>query len=532
MRRLNRFVAAALTVLALSHRVQADVQAQERAQAQLSAWSDIVMKDLDRLTKRAEIYHHLPEDKAKGYLGQRAVFALFESSHPTILALSERWVKEQPDSPYAHAARGWTLLHIGFLARGGATIRDTYPDALALADRYFDEAMVEAERAYTLAPDLVAASDLFIVAGMVATRPRPLDEVLAEVMAQTPSRGTLQRAANALSPRWGGSIEAVFALCDRYAATVPDVQGYTVDVCKADLLQETNFSAADRSVVAGIVAASDHPLLKPARILQKIQAADTSAAFQEELEAYLFDTTVTDTHAAQYLDLTFYLPQQRPMISVGVWMRKLSEAWDKFDRDPANYWLMSDLTVEAIGDQPIRPRLGATERFVMNRDALALAPYEPGLWATLAGLSGNWSRDRLRQRNALYENSIVYSNHSGWALTAYANVLAWDFSLLSMARTSGDGSFAGIPAGDYSDDTEDLLCPFARATRLYALRCQAGEADPERCTYDFASKEWSGAADAINAGGLCATELQGDPETLMFQGHAVDLSKLLGPGAN
>lgn len=494
-----------------------------------AALPDLKAGNLDKVVQRFDAILAYVEDDKLDYVLQRSLFSLFETTDPTVLALSDRWIAEQPDSPAAHTARGWTLMHRSVLMRGDRPAAETYPEALQQAAALAAEAMAEAVKAHDAAPDLVSASDLMINAGMMARSPVGVEDLVGQVMARTPNRGTLHRAANALAPRWGGSLDQVFALCDAYAEKIAQVPGYGADVCKADLLQEANFSEAERQSQADTVAASDHPVLAAARIAAGMAQRDTSPEFQRELETYLFDINVTDTGAAAYLDVTFYEPQKRPLISYDVTMRKIADAWDRLDRDPANYYVQRDVLTESVGNRPILPRLGKATRFQHLQQALAFSPFNADLWYQIGWVTGAEGREALAIRSRATEKAIFYSNQSEHFLGGHAQSLAGDYALYLLVRDSKDSFFLGEPVGSYTSAAEDLLCPFARAARLYAAMCEAGAADPDSCGQLIGSVDWQTALAAAQAENQCAPVFSADLGVLAYADQPLDPADLSPP---
>lgn len=490
-----------------------------------NTWPTIEMGQLDQLARRAAAVRDYADDAKGDFLMQRTLFSLFESTHPAAIGMADQWIKKEPQSALAHVAHGWSLFRRGSAMRGGAYVADTYPAALEQAEKLFEQAGDEAATAYKMDPELIAASDLLIGTAMGTGRADELATLVDKIMQTQPNPGTLQRAAMALSPRWGGSLDDVLALCDRYAARITAPAGYDADVCKADLLQQPAFDDRERAVVADIVARSDHPLLLAARIKQKIANGDKSPAFQTELENYLFDIYVTDVQAAAYLDETFSIPIHRPRIMYDVQMRALMADYEKLQRDPANPVYMAKMSVVGIGDRKILPLMDNRAQFRQQKAALTSAPYDPYLWSGLADLSayGRGPKGALEAAHA-FELSVIYSNYQPDLLRGYAAALADQYEAASRPTLEPDGQ--EVPPDLASAQT--VLCPFVRAERLFEGLCQQrGYGD--YCTQVTATPNWVTALADAKTSGLCKVESSAALEDLAYSDEPLDPETLREP---
>ncbi|WP_284164301.1 DUF4034 domain-containing protein [Frigidibacter sp. SD6-1] len=523
MNRLNVLTFLFAGLAAVSPPVSAKEFATEVYLLEQSAWPSMKLGKLDDMRKRAEVYHHLPEDAEQNYARQRAFFGLFEVSDPDIAAMAERWVKEEPDSPYAQTARAASLYGKALRLRGKGSIAQTYPAALEAAGAYFREAGTHAERAYELAPDLVVASDYLMSVSAYIGPKQPVKELIAEVMSTVPNRRTLQFAARALSPRWGGSVEAVMALCNDHAAQVPNVEGYTVPVCQADLLDDAGLVAGNRADLIAVISTSEQPFLQRMRINQALDAGDRSPELQKRLEAFLADEFETDERLAWALDETFYRPAGRPLIKLAVWMRRMGYAWLQLQRDPANADLISEVLSGPPMPGPKPPGPTLAKRVEMYVTALKDNPYNPTMWSML----GTDLRFALGETVAepYLQNAIVYSNHGPNALFQYADLKASVFVNQwrgYASETGGDRDNPEVREGD----AETLLCPFTRAARFYALQCAVERVAASQCQREFAGQEWTAAVAAVRKAGICQKELTGELADIQFMPHDVDLSKI------
>ena len=58
---------------------------------------------------------------------QRAVYTLFATTHPEVIALLLRWLAPDPTSIHARTGAMWQAHHMAWIFRGGADIRETHP---------------------------------------------------------------------------------------------------------------------------------------------------------------------------------------------------------------------------------------------------------------------------------------------------------------------------------------------------------------------------------------------------------------------
>jgi hypothetical protein len=227
-------------------------------------------------------------------------------------------------------------------------------------------------------------------------------------MAVTPNRGSLVKAGIASGPKWGGSWGQIVALCDAHALKVPDVAGYTADICKAELAYQAYNSGRDRATVDDTVKTSDHPVLKRARIQRILATEDTSEAARRLLEEYLFDVTVTDTDAASYLDAFFYRKEQRPLVSFDVWSRKMAKARADLQYDPYDGDIISTLMFTNVNRRDLAPALTPADTRGLHARALMLAPYDLVHWIGLGFAIGTDTDPLAADR--FFENAAVFSN--------------------------------------------------------------------------------------------------------------------------
>ncbi len=138
----------------------------------------------------------------------RLAYVALSVSDLRISSFVGRWMVAYPRSPYAMTAQAWQQHQAGLQVRGEGTLRETYPDAIADFVTRHGTAMDFALQAYALAPDLIPASDAVFRLQRTTRRLSDADwwQVVSEVMAVTPTLGSLWRAADATEPQWAAPV--------------------------------------------------------------------------------------------------------------------------------------------------------------------------------------------------------------------------------------------------------------------------------------------------------------------------------------
>jgi tetratricopeptide (TPR) repeat protein len=169
-------------------------------------------------------------------------FDTFKFSDPTVLPILDEWVKSDPNSYPAHLARAKQLLKLGWAARGDRFANQTSERQFSEMKRLFRASFDDAVAAIRLNPEGPLPYALLISAATsLSSAKEMLQNVYAASLKNVPlSLETREGMMNALTPRWGGSYEAMAAFAaeaQKYAAQNPrlvSLIGYA-DLDKADL---------------------------------------------------------------------------------------------------------------------------------------------------------------------------------------------------------------------------------------------------------------------------------------------------------
>ncbi len=165
---------------------------------------------------------------------QRKLYEVFETTDPAVEKFIEDWGDVDTLTVHLPAAKFWNLYHYIWIARGEKNVRATYPKAMERMYDYVSQATPLARYMFEKFPDFVLGSDAVLRMQLFAGRDTELVPLLEEIFEHTPTRESLNLARWTVTPNWGGSIEQMFELCEKFAARVEDSPGYTVEKCKIE----------------------------------------------------------------------------------------------------------------------------------------------------------------------------------------------------------------------------------------------------------------------------------------------------------
>ncbi|MGL4321427.1 MAG: hypothetical protein ACRCS3_11245, partial [Paracoccaceae bacterium] len=428
---------------------------------------------------------HAADLAAKGDQNrQRALYAAFVSADPRVAAFTAQWLAAEPHSPYAQMARVWHLHALGWAVRGTDIRRYTYPQALADMDKLHDAGLALAMQAREAAPDFVAASDAVILLGQTRGMADSAEAELARIMAIAPNLGSLTRASDALVPKWGGSTEAMYRICEDHAAKVPDMPGYTVAMCAIDIPLATRLSA---DVVATVGTAldqlPDHPHLVPLRARLAVYGHGSVTDRIAALEAFLPTADFNNgllLEAAHALDRLY--TQNTDIVS------------GHYETVRQGYipWLTAQLDVnladpgllkEYIGMVGGPPHAETPSDEVINavlRRALVAAPYNANVLHELVGLQiDRITPETLQAASPTIANALVYSNYRTKFLSDFAHYYHYAY------RHSADSPVKHAPGTQSPEalaafDTA-VSCPYTRIMRILTYICETQGGQDEGC---------------------------------------------------
>jgi hypothetical protein len=405
---------------------------------------------------------------------------------------------------------------MGVAMRGSDLPRFTWPDAMDEMANLHGAAMEMALRARDAAPDLVAASDAVIRVAQAFGAADLAEEELARIMAIAPNHGSLTRASNSMAPKWGGSVDAIVRSCEGYAALLPDVQDYTVDICLVEMLTEAPVRGAPRDWAWDMLTQlPDHPNLLAARMERAVGGHGSAQEKIAALEAYL-DSGGTNFIAAWHLDVerTTLDPNADGGLQTFV-IREFAKTTEALTHNGGNPTLV-DHYLDLLGrlEGANLPADIPTEAILRN--LLAIAPYNADAWADLARLQARGGQaEDFRDAAPFIANAIAYSNHKPDVISGMINLYDWSFPGVTDAARSG--FLDDLGAGKSPDIVTDVACPYVRMTRVLLEVCAAEGLAPAGCRdtkYGFQSM--NDEMEEITSHGLCQTERTADIADLFY----------------
>jgi hypothetical protein len=477
----------------------------------------IYAHDIDGF-RAAVIAAHAADLAARGAQDlQRAWFGPFGVTDPRVAAFTADWLAAEPDSPYALTARVWYLRAMGWAMRGNDLPRFTWYQAMDEMAEMHGEAMEMALRASTLAPDMVAASDAVIRMGQTFGMADMAKAELARIMAIAPNHGSLLRAANSLSPKWGGSVAAVAQACEDYATLLPDVEGYTGDICLVEMFVAAPVDGPPRTWAWDMLTRlPDHPNLIEARMQKAVANEGSHPERLAALEGY-FASGGMWTTAAWHLDIE-RSASGRPFDEAypAAAARALADTTDKLLHDAGDPDLVKRY-FELIEQSVPNDLPDVAAQMAVLRNLLAIAPYNAKGWAKLADLqSRGWSSEQVRAATPAVANAVVYSNHKTDIIREVMEIYVSGYLTgTASARSAAISNESYVYPAEFD---VVVACPYTRLLRVLAYRCEAEGVDWRECGTSLATfPEMKADVDEIAARGACEAERTADIESLTFE---------------
>lgn len=452
----------------------------------------------------------------------RAMVDALIVSDPTVRAGMVAWLDQKPDSPYAATITAFIRYRDSFAVRGQGSTSETWPAAIDEFRSMQVEGSQLALQAYEAAPDFVPASDAVMTfQGTV----RPLstgafEAVVAAVMADTPNRGSLQRAAYQALPQWGGEgLTAVARLCSAHALHVHDVPDYDIESCTIDLLAQHDFGRDARMMVADLLMQNDNPIFDKLRLSAGMIEGPAQA--EDAMREILEDPEIGDLELAAIYDHSHAIPQGLPVMEPVVRDLVIADIRSRLEVDPYNVYLIRAL-MEAEGwDQLAPPLLSASDMVALNRDLLVASPYDPYAWVEFASGLRQLGRSDDPAFLSAQINAVAYSRHQSGPLHNLTG------SLMRAAEDLAQDDYPGASEDVDFDALELTLCPLVRAERLLQQACAVPDEWDWSCSSSAEEAPRVAAAVAdITARGWCTWERTAPLSEIRFLPVPVDVAAL------
>lgn len=459
---------------------------------------------------------HAADLAAKGDQNmQRALFGPFGVTDPRVAAFTADWLAAEPDSPYAMVGRAWHLRAMGWAMRGNDLPRFTWYQAMEQMGEMHGRAMELAMRASEIAPDMVAASDAVIRMGQTFGMAELAEEELARIMAIAPNFGSLLRATNSMAPKWGGSVDAIARACEDYALLIPDVPGYTVDICLVEMFNENDLRDAPRTWAWDMLTRlPDHPHLINARTAKALDSwglnpDDTIPILEAFLERGGSEMTVVrlldEMRAKQSWSAVTTYPDAVE--------RALAIAQTDLEHDAGNPALVEHF-FEMRYQSTLTPQPENAEEVAIVQRMLAIAPYNVDGWLRLAYTLPGPSAEDFRARANAATNAVIYSNHKARIISGILPIFAHRYHDAVEKAVAGAN---GDPNPALSAETDaDVTCPYVRLIRLLKYSCAAEDVAADDCAGYPKMDEMQADIDQIAARGICEWERTANIEDIAF----------------
>lgn len=486
---------------------------------------------------------------------QRDLVWALAATDPDTVEFTKAWLETQKDNPVALTARAWSTYWAGVRVRGELSRFRTWPPLLEESGQLYLGALSLAERATTLDPGFLPASDAVI---LLRSRTGRTEEVLTElerIIDLDPNRHSLVLATSALSPAWGGSIDLMQGVCSYFADRVADVPDFNADTCLAQAILRAEIWGKPKEWAISVVAGqADAPFLER-EVMQlardHLLSSDSVFLLSTRLKAEGRMSVYPILAVQKDLPETTGPPDMAEFEqALG---NDLAAATLAADRDPGNVRTLIelrylyDIEVRSIGQLALRDaattdaeRQAIAEQKTQTRlqhDAdldrrarrlLDLAPRNaPSLqFASQQVISPD--PDPLKADRwalALLTNATVYANYQEKQLGQVVLEARGRYERMQTRMASGE-----VPGYSAAQLEEVYLCPYVRAVRLIDEVCAHHETGEQYCVleslqgYPSHSKISSSLYSTLAEQGVCAVERNAPIELLAYD--IIDLAPL------
>ncbi|WP_162528305.1 DUF4034 domain-containing protein [Gemmobacter caeruleus] len=457
------------------------------AQADLSMdrlHAQLVTRDFDALD-RDLADAHAAALASRDFRDLRSAYAtLFVAANDDRLHPTRAWAKARPTSPYATTALGWMLYRRAFQLRGDGYWNSLAPETQATFVETMTEASLQVEAALAVRDDFLPAIDLAILLRQAGFGNRAPVALMNRALGIAPGRHVISLTLDALHPRWGGSAEQMFAVCDGLTG---DLRGYDRELCQLEANFMLVWHIPDWSPEA--IAALER---RPEPILDGIRLQAYMSVWAQRPEAGriaadLLRGQMGCNANARYMRDAARLIDIRIRHSSDL-IAEIEQAQLQISRnclrgEPQNV----DLAVSAIaellrdpsGNSP-GPRSDITRKALeagaIWQEALPLGQYRADYWAAYGDIAvtltdGRGVETEPRYLNARI-NAVHFSNYDPTPLRrlrdAYFDT-AYDGVTARLSRAGAEKRAAASTA----------LCPMFRAARLLEAACAHQPQSPD-----------------------------------------------------
>ncbi len=474
----------------------------------------------------------------------RRLFEDFTTTNPRIISFTGDWAEAMPESPYAATARAWVFYRIAGLTRGKRTGWDTYPVAMEQFEALSDAGMMAASTAYTLAPDLLPASDAILRLANGLGAASYGYEIMDEVMQDRPNLGTLLRGLELTAPGYGGRAIMADAMCAYYGPQLNTPENEAVRYCRIVGLFEHHLRGR-RELLEDLLDGFEvgHDPIQSTYIdyvraklaMLDWQNPDRLRQYQDVIQAYFDKHEVMDVDMAQDFDLFFGHMSGHRLVQGEVTQRAHEHALTAIQDDPYDPWFLHILETGKLAptrtDDGLRvsfvTRLTAAERREILRKRLVASPFEPDHWSNMADSLEAGHRGDRPELDTLFAsdpyriNAIVYGNHRAEYLIDF---IKWKIIQLDViARLTQVNTTPLVrPAPSYDLDA-DVICPLLRTARVLGVINSYNDRPETDGLTAIEAGQIRTLSDQARNEGRCAEVRRPDPVALAFEPVEVQL---------
>ena len=162
------------------------------------------------------------------------IFARFNRTDDATLETLAAWAPQLETSVYAKTAFAHHYNTIAWMARGNKVVRDTHPGAFAGLREYARASVGYAWQVFETRPEFLPAAVMIAYGYKMGVAPVAFEDFVDASMAAHPSRHLSWALNRRNMPKWGGSVSAGKAFCNRWGDVIQGPEGYGADACMAE----------------------------------------------------------------------------------------------------------------------------------------------------------------------------------------------------------------------------------------------------------------------------------------------------------
>lgn len=437
----------------------------------------IKANDAAGLEKKLDEVQFAVQTESYSFEDQRELYEVFMTTDPVVEQFIKDWGKLDVISPHLPAATFWNLYHHLWIARGDKSVRKTYRKAMERMYDYVSQANPLAQYMFEKFPDFAPGSYAVLRMQLFVGQGQDLEPLVEKVFEHATAYEALQLARHSVSPSWGGSIEQMYAICEKFAGRVTDRPGYSVEICKIEavyIAKELGKQLTWAQMMLDKMSEDqmweqrliDATQFRPDREIALAQFARRKEANLKAANIIEYDFGVAGTFAEEKA-------------------RENAENLEKLKFDPLNPSLLFKLAtynIEFVEFVPNSPERQLAFQYLKRAAILG------GLRSEIFGQIG-YVHPQSQQIAGVFdtiianERAVVLSNY-GFAELAqhFDHIYGADFNFgLYIENGLSDSIEPGV---DYAAKREELACPMVRSASLIEYMCVNNLADNGQCSVE------------------------------------------------